>query len=90
MAAMVDEGGTVRIASEVIDGGGVRVQVTDQRPPVDPGVLADMFTPFFTTKVEGLGMGLPICQTIIEAHGGRMTARVNPDRGLTVEFSLPH
>ncbi len=90
MAAMGDEGGTVRVVSEATDGGGVRVQVADQGPTVDPGVLADMFTPFFTTKAEGLGMGLPICQTIIEAHGGKMTARVNPGRGLTVEFSLPH
>jgi signal transduction histidine kinase len=48
-----------------------------------------MFDPFFTTRTEGLGMGLTICSSIIEAHGGRLWAEPNPDRGLTVRFTVP-
>jgi PAS domain S-box-containing protein len=47
-----------------------------------------MFEPFFTTTAEGLGLGLSICRTIIDAHGGLISARPNPDNGLTCWFSL--
>ncbi len=48
-----------------------------------------MFEPFHTTKAEGLGMGLAINRSIIEAHGGKFWARENPDRGATFQFTLP-
>jgi C4-dicarboxylate-specific signal transduction histidine kinase len=67
----------------------VVVAVSDAGPPLTDEVLAGMFEPFFTTKADGLGMGLPICRTIIEAHGGKLWATPNPDRGLTVQFTLP-
>jgi len=67
----------------------VVVEVTDSGPGIDPGLLTRMFDPFFTTKPEGLGMGLTICSSIIEAHGGRLWAAKNPDRGLTVRFTVP-
>jgi two-component system, LuxR family, sensor kinase FixL len=47
-----------------------------------------MFEPFFTTTAEGMGLGLSICRTIIDAHGGLISARPNPDNGLTCWFSL--
>ena len=48
-----------------------------------------MFEPFFTTKAEGLGMGLPICRTIIESHGGTIAAERCEGGGLRVGFGLP-
>jgi len=67
----------------------VLVAVRDAGPAVDDRIINRMFEPFYTTKSEGLGMGLPICHTILEAHGGRLWATRNPDRGLTVQFTLP-
>ena len=78
---------TVRAAR--VDNEAVEVAVVDQGPPVPDEVFADMFEPFFTTRPEGLGMGLAICRTIIEAHGGTLTARRNEGTGLTVAFRLP-
>jgi signal transduction histidine kinase len=67
----------------------VLVAVRDAGSAPDDRVLHRMFEPFFSTKTEGLGMGLPICQTIVESHGGRLWASRNPDRGLTVQFTVP-
>jgi signal transduction histidine kinase len=67
----------------------VLVAVRDAGPPVEDQVINRMFEPFYTTKSEGLGMGLPICHTIIEAHGGRLWPTRNPDGGLTVQFTVP-
>ncbi|MCA9729927.1 MAG: PAS domain-containing sensor histidine kinase, partial [Candidatus Eisenbacteria bacterium] len=49
----------------------------------------DAFQPFFSTKEEGLGMGLTICRSIIEAHGGTITAESNPSGGTTFRFVVP-
>jgi PAS domain S-box-containing protein len=69
--------------------GGVIISVTDQGTGFPKEKLGRSFEPFFTTKKQGMGIGLSICQTIIEAHGGRLTAENNSDRGATVQFTLP-
>ena len=51
--------------------------------------LSRLFEPFYTTKPEHLGMGLPICRTIIEAHGGQLWAIPNEPRGAVFQFTLP-
>lgn len=69
--------------------GGVRVSMTDGGRGVEPEVADRMFESFFTTKPRGLGLGLAICRSIIEMHGGQITAKANADRGMTFEFVLP-
>ena len=68
----------------------VLVHVIDRGAGLDAAQRARLFEPFFTTKPDGLGLGLPICKTIIEAHGGRLWAEPNPDGvGMRFSFSLP-
>ena len=89
LAAVGDGEGEIIIAAATAEDGEVEVQVRDQGPELSEDVFADMFDPFFTTKPDGLGMGLPICRTIIEAHGGKLSASRNAAGGLTVSFRLP-
>jgi C4-dicarboxylate-specific signal transduction histidine kinase len=63
---------SVLVKSELESGGGVRVTVEDSGSGIDPKVIDQIFTSFFTTKTDGMGMGLSICQAIIESHGGRL------------------
>lgn len=66
------------------------VHVIDQGVGLDTEQLTHLFEPFFTTKPDGLGLGLPICKTIIEAHGGRLWAEPNQETpGMCFSFSLP-
>lgn len=82
------EGGEIVVETRG-DGGGIRTEVRDTGPGLDDDTLDAMFNPFFTTKSDGLGMGLTICASIIDAHGGKIAAERNPDRGLAVCFVLP-
>jgi signal transduction histidine kinase len=77
------------IAIEQIDTRGVLVSVRDSGPGIDPEHLERVFDPFYTTKATGVGMGLSICRSIIDAHGGRLWAEANPPRGTVFRFTLP-
>jgi signal transduction histidine kinase len=68
---------------------GVVVSIQDSGVGLDPHKQNRVFDAFFTTKPQGLGMGLSICRTIISTHGGRLSARSNADYGATFEFTLP-
>ena len=67
----------------------VTLSVTDGGGPVDESLLERMFEPFYTTKAEGLGMGLPISKSIVESLRGRIWATRNPGGGLTMHVSVP-
>src|SRR5258707_785577 len=68
---------------------GVSVEVRDSGPGFAPAALERVFEAFYTTKPGGLGMGLSICRSIIEAHGGRLWASANLPRGASFQFALP-
>src|SRR5213079_791764 len=71
------------------ENGTVRVSVTDRGGGIPEGKREQVFDRFFTTKKEGMGLGLSICRTIINAHQGKIWATNNADRGATFHFSLP-
>ena len=65
------------------------VAVRDTGPGVDPENADQLFEAFYTTKPGGMGMGLAICRSIIEAHGGRLWAGTNEPRGAVFQFFMP-
>ena len=69
--------------------GDVLVAVRDSGPGVDSANLERIFDAFFSTKADGLGMGLSICRAIIQAHGGRLSATRGAARGTILQFALP-
>ena len=69
--------------------GSLTVAIRDTGSGITAGEVERVFEPFYTTKAEGTGMGLAISRTIIEAHGGWLSAQANPDGGSTFEFTLP-
>jgi len=69
--------------------GGVLVSLRDSGPGLDPKSLERLFEAFYTTKAQGMGLGLAISRSIIEAHGGQMWAGANEPRGAVFQFSLP-
>ncbi|WP_165357535.1 ATP-binding protein [Sphingosinicella sp. CPCC 101087] len=79
----------VAIATMVGADGAVRFVIHDGGPGIAPENLDRVFTGFFTTKDEGVGIGLAICQSIIAAHGGTITASNHPNGGALFQFSLP-
>ena len=77
------------ISTEKVGAADVLVAVRDSGPGFAPADCERLFEAFYTTKPNGLGLGLSICHSIIEAHGGRMWASPNVPRGAVFQFTLP-
>jgi C4-dicarboxylate-specific signal transduction histidine kinase len=79
----------LQISTETAEAEGVRVGVRDTGPGLRPEHLPRLFEPFYTTKPDGMGMGLSICRSIIEAHGGRLWATGCEPQGALFQFTIP-
>ena len=78
--------------AEAVDGVGkvwMDFAVIDVGPGIPPEVKAQLFTPFFTTKAEGMGLGLSLCRTVVEQHGGQLVFEPNQPQGTIFRFTLP-
>ena len=89
MSAVTDRPRRLVIRSERQDSDQVLIAVRDSGVGIDAKDVRRIFDAFFTTKAQGMGMGLSICHSIIEAHGGRLWASTNSDHGATLQFTLP-
>ncbi|WP_409518877.1 sensor histidine kinase [Paraburkholderia sp. LEh10] len=89
MSGVSDSSRQLFVSSDKADSDCVLVTVRDSGPGFAPHGAEDVFAPFYTTKPTGLGMGLSICRSIIEARGGRLWASANVPRGAVVQFTVP-
>ena len=79
----------VRRAASNAQQGWLEFRVADQGSGIDAAVAEQLFTPFFTTKAEGMGLGLSLCRTVVEQHGGHMDHFPNQPSGTVFRFTLP-
>lgn len=89
MAACPASRRTISVFSARSDDGAIVVTVADQGDGVDAAIAEQLFTPFQTTKSQGLGLGLSICRSVVEAHGGWIWYSTNADGGSSFHFTLP-
>ncbi len=89
MRATKREDRVVRVKSDYMDAKGIEVSVSDSGHGIEDSISNQVFQPFFSTKTRGMGMGLWISKSILEANGGDITAKNNPDGGATFSFTLP-
>jgi C4-dicarboxylate-specific signal transduction histidine kinase len=89
--AMMDNasGDRLLIVATALRGGAVRVSITDNGSGIATEPIDEVFQPFVTSKRNGLGLGLAICRSIVDAHGGQMWAVNNRERGATFHVLLP-
>ena len=89
MADMPREARALTIRTGLDGNGFVLISVCDAGPGIAEGKLEQVFEPFFTSKANGVGLGLSVCRTIVNAHGGKLWAEHNSDRGATFRLLLP-
>jgi C4-dicarboxylate-specific signal transduction histidine kinase len=75
---------SARRAGEMID-----LHIADNGPGMDDDVAVNLFSPFITTKEKGTGLGLPLCRTMVEANGGKISLIRHDDRGAVFSITLP-
>jgi C4-dicarboxylate-specific signal transduction histidine kinase len=89
MSGMSEGAREVLISTVKAESDAVHVAVQDSGPGLAPAALERLFDAFYTTKPSGLGLGLSICRSIIEAHGGQLWADANVSRGFIFQFTVP-
>ena len=89
MSGVTDRPRTLRVRSESQKNGQIQVSVQDSGIGLSADVMGHLFEPFFTTRQKGMGMGLPISRSIVEAHGGKLWAESNGSGGAIFQFTLP-
>jgi C4-dicarboxylate-specific signal transduction histidine kinase len=89
MSSVVDRPRILAVRSEFNDGSGLMISVSDSGPGIDPQNRERIFDSFFTTKTNGMGMGLSICKSIIEEHHGRLWAASGIPHGCIFSITLP-
>ena len=88
MAMIADRVRMLIIRSMPYEDSDVLVAVEDAGVGMDPADMERLFSPFYTTKSDGMGIGLSVCRSIIEAHGGRVWASPNAGPGMTFQFTV--
>ena len=89
MSGVEDGNRELHVSTVSIEPEGMCVAVRDTGPGLSPQSLSRLFEPFYTTKPEGMGLGLSICRSIIEAHGGRLWAIPCEPQGALFQFTIP-
>ncbi len=89
MRPITDRARVLKVSSTFVSGQGVSIYVTDTGTGIEAKDVDGLFDAFFTTKPHGTGMGLAICRSIVEAHGGRLSAAPNEPHGAVFRFTLP-
>ncbi len=89
MAGVTGRARRMRIGTRLVDGEHGQVAIEDSGTGISAENVGRLFNAFFTTRADGMGMGLSICRSIVEAHGGRIWAESEEGRGATMQFVLP-
>jgi signal transduction histidine kinase len=89
MEAVIERRKELRVSVTIAEPDRVQVAVEDTGPGLDPTIAPRIFAPFFTTKPDGLGMGLSICRSIIQAHDGQLWASPGTPHGTVLHFTIP-
>jgi signal transduction histidine kinase len=89
MSSVTDRERVLTIRSRIVEPDRVQITLEDSGTGIDPSAVDRIFDAFFTTKSDGMGMGLSICRSIIESHGGRLSAAPRHPHGSTFQVVLP-
>jgi signal transduction histidine kinase len=90
MSGVADRTRRLLIRSRIQEDGHALISIHDYGIGIGADVMDRLFEPFFTTRSQGIGMGLPISRSIIEAHGGRLWAESTAGQGSVFQFTLPN